>query len=215
MSTSWPGSYTATVSPIEKPAVAYRIHRKGSRYNILSARGREFTKYQSARVAGPRWEELTGTPWPFESTAYEPGLRLWQLGAIRREEVGARTKPVAKEVESGPITCPTTFGALLDPDHALLALPAPRIDVEAQRRAMQRLRSDPRLVFAPETRVILQREIEYNLPQARWAQTLLRLLIVFEKRRRSIHERVATDPKSVLDQHVAWQRERLVATAAH
>jgi hypothetical protein len=68
----------------------YRIVRKGSLYNILGPDGRLFTKYKSASVVGPRWEELTHTPWPYESTAYERGLRLWQLGLIRREQVGKR-----------------------------------------------------------------------------------------------------------------------------
>lgn len=66
----------------------YSIRRKGSRYNIIGPAGREFTKYKSASVAGPRWEELTGTPWPYESSAYQPGTRLWQLGDLPKERVG-------------------------------------------------------------------------------------------------------------------------------
>jgi hypothetical protein len=68
----------------------YRIVRKGSLYNILGPDGRLFTKFKSASMVGPRWEELTHTPWPYESTAYERGVRLWQLGLIRREQVGKR-----------------------------------------------------------------------------------------------------------------------------
>jgi hypothetical protein len=45
----------------------YRITRKGSRYNILGLDGRLFTKFKSASIVGPRWEELTHTPWPYES----------------------------------------------------------------------------------------------------------------------------------------------------
>ena len=68
----------------------YRIMRKGSRYNILGPHGRIFTKYQSASQAGPRWEELTHTPWPYDSTAYERGHRLWELGLIERTQIGQR-----------------------------------------------------------------------------------------------------------------------------
>ena len=68
----------------------YTILRKGSVYNIQGPYGREFGKYKSASTVGPRWEELTHTPWPFESSAYQSGLRLWELGIIRREHVGMR-----------------------------------------------------------------------------------------------------------------------------
>jgi len=69
---------------------AFTIRRKGSRYNILGPNGREFTNYKSASVVGPRWEELTHTPWPYSSSAYESGTRLWQLGVIERSQVGQR-----------------------------------------------------------------------------------------------------------------------------
>jgi hypothetical protein len=68
----------------------YRISRKGSLYNILGPDGRIFAKYKSAGVVGPRWEELTHTPWPYDSSAYESGLRLWELGLIERRQVGQR-----------------------------------------------------------------------------------------------------------------------------
>lgn len=68
----------------------YRISRKGSLYNILGPEGRIFSKYKSASVVGPRWEELTHTPWPYDSSAYESGLRLWELGLIERSQVGQR-----------------------------------------------------------------------------------------------------------------------------
>lgn len=68
----------------------YTIRRKGSRYNILGPNGREFATNKSASVVGPRWEELTHTPWPYSSSAYESGTRLWQLGIIERSQVGQR-----------------------------------------------------------------------------------------------------------------------------
>lgn len=57
----------------------YHVRRRGSRYNIFGPDGRAFPTYQSAGVAGPRWEELTGTLWPHPSSAYRPGLRLAQI----------------------------------------------------------------------------------------------------------------------------------------
>lgn len=57
----------------------YHVRRRGSRYNIFGPDGRAFNRYESAGVAGPRWEELTRTPWPHPSSAYQPGLRLAQL----------------------------------------------------------------------------------------------------------------------------------------
>jgi hypothetical protein len=61
---------------------SYRIIRKGSRYNILSPEGRIFVKYRSAHIVGPRWEVITRTPWPYTSSAYTRGHRLWELGLI-------------------------------------------------------------------------------------------------------------------------------------
>lgn len=57
----------------------YHVRRRGSRYNIFGPDGRAFDRYQSAGAAGPRWEELTGTPWPHASSAYRPGLRFAQI----------------------------------------------------------------------------------------------------------------------------------------
>ncbi len=68
----------------------YKILRKGSVYNIIGPYGREFRSYKSASIVGPRWEELTHIPWPYESSAYTSGLRLWELGIIPREFVGMR-----------------------------------------------------------------------------------------------------------------------------
>ncbi len=78
------------VVPEPNASDRYRIMRKGSRYNILGPHGRIFTKYQSASKAGPRWEELTRTSWPYKSTAHERGHRLWELGLIARGMVGRR-----------------------------------------------------------------------------------------------------------------------------
>ncbi len=83
----------------------YKILRKGSVYNIQGPYGREFSRYKSASAVGPRWEELTHTPWPFESSAYQSGLRLWELGIIRREHVGLRkllVDPVPDDKEATP-----------------------------------------------------------------------------------------------------------------
>ncbi len=73
----------------DNPA-AYTIRRKGSRYNISGPHGRVFSTYKSASVTGPRWEELTRTPWPYRSSAYESGTRLWQIGVIERDQIGQR-----------------------------------------------------------------------------------------------------------------------------
>jgi hypothetical protein len=94
--TQLPGRQQHHVEPLEQVAdphqqadtSSYHIRRKGSRYNIQGPQGRIFSKYKSASVAGPRWEELTHTPWPYPSSAYESGLRLWELGLIPREQVG-------------------------------------------------------------------------------------------------------------------------------
>lgn len=89
-------------STVEQPSQVphgYRITRKGSRYNIIGPEGRIFTKNKSASVAGPRWEELTHTPWPHPSSAYEPGLRLWELGIISREDI-TNNKPVSAPVKT-------------------------------------------------------------------------------------------------------------------
>ncbi|MBN2303762.1 MAG: hypothetical protein JXQ72_04760 [Anaerolineae bacterium] len=84
------------------PTEKYSIRRKGSRYNIVGPQGREFTRYQSASIVGPRWEELTHTPWPYRSSAYEPGLRLWELGVIEREQVGQTSLPPTPLPEPEP-----------------------------------------------------------------------------------------------------------------
>lgn len=80
----------------------YRIIRKGSVYNILGPEGREFAKNKSASVVGPRWEELTHTPWPYDSSAYTPGMRLWELGLIKRAQVGKRQSSLLDAPVDGP-----------------------------------------------------------------------------------------------------------------
>lgn len=92
----------------------YHVRRRGSRYNIFGPQGRAFDRYQSAGVAGPRWEELTGTPWPHPSSAYQPGLRLAQIAPptpatrlapkpehppIHYEIVKVRRTPLAEPVQ--------------------------------------------------------------------------------------------------------------------
>lgn len=96
--------HTPSSSTVDHPSHAphgYHITRKGSRYNITGPEGRIFTKYKSASTAGPRWEELTHTPWPYPSSAYEPGLRLWELGIITREEI-SNTRPVSAPAKPMP-----------------------------------------------------------------------------------------------------------------
>jgi hypothetical protein len=188
----------------------YVIRRKGSFYNITGPDGRLFRKYQSARVVGPRWEELTHTPWPYASSAYEPGLRLWQLGLIDREQVGQSEADIVR-----PITQAATISQhrneipriVILP--SVLALPAPRIDLQEQARLMQTLRRDPKLLFNPTIRETLRREVEYHLPQARWAAHLLRLLDRYDRRQRQRERRPIVSEGVITARHVAWQEQHL------
>lgn len=173
----------------------YTIRRKGSRYNIFGPYGRTFTTYKSASVAGPRWEELTGTPWPYPSTAYEPGTRLRQLGRAPRPPVEAAPKsrvtpdPVPPRAPLPPITIPTR-----------LALPAPRIDVAEQTRLIRALKQNPRLLFRPEMQRALRIEIEYRRPHAAWAQKVLALEARYRARRASSASRADEPPlPNILD----------------
>ena len=180
----------------------YTIRRKGSRYNIFGPYGRTFTTYKSASVAGPRWEELTGTPWPYPSTAYEPGTRLRQLGRAPRPPVEAAPKsrvtpdPVPPRAPLPPITIPTR-----------LALPAPRIDVAEQTRLIRALKQNPRLLFRPEMQRALRIEIEYHRPHAAWAQKVLALEayrapgVVRLPRRRAAAAEHSTFPRPVVALH--------------
>jgi hypothetical protein len=182
----------------------YRIVRKGSLYNILGPDGRLFTKYKSASVVGPRWEELTHTPWPYESTAYERGLRLWQLGLIRREQVGKRHIVVQAELPAHKPTpklskCPVVIKPV-----TVLALPAPRIDLDEHIRLMQTLRHNPVLLFDAQIQQALRHEVEYHRPDANWAQHLLKLLARYEQRQQ---QTARAGSENVLEKHIAWQEQ--------
>jgi hypothetical protein len=195
----------STFDPQDSDAPRYRIVRKGSRYNILGPDGRLFTKYKSASVVGPHWEELTHTPWPYESTAYERGMRLWQLGLIRREQVGKRhivvqSKPPAQEHAPKPLK-----RRIVIKPFAMLALPAPRIDLDEHICLMQALRRNPVLLFDAQTRQALRYEVEYHRPDAQWAQHLLKLLARYERRQR---QSTRISSKAVLEKHIAWQEQR-------
>jgi hypothetical protein len=171
----------------------YRIQRKGSRYNIFGPDGRIFAKFKSASVVGPRWEELTRTPWPYESSAYQPGKRLWELGVLRREQVG-KHHPVL------PSIAVMTY----------LALPAPRINLDEHESLMRSLRREPSLLFNPRIQQALRHEVEYHRPRARWAQHLLRLLDRYERRQRRQHPMPQpVDSRLILERHIAWQKQRL------
>ncbi|HVO68460.1 MAG TPA: hypothetical protein VMT24_00355, partial [Aggregatilineaceae bacterium] len=187
-------------SAISQPreSTPYTIRRKGSRYNIAGSHGRLFSTYKSASVVGPRWEELTHTPWPYRSSAYESGLRLWQLGLIERDQVGqqqlqppstASAEPSSTPADAGVLTSPAgqekhdirqasplTGTEVLKAYTLVLALPAPRIDLEEQTWLIQALRHNPSLLFNAQVRTALEHEVEYHRPDARWAATLLKLL---------------------------------------
>lgn len=196
----------------------YRIMRKGSRYNILGPEGRIFSKYQSAGTAGPRWEELTHTPWPYDSTAYERGQRLWELGLIGRTQIGKRNITLSGQPESvkprtQPIKRRATKKRVVEPvtitiPSPLLALPAPKIDVAKQQRLMQALKRNPALLFNSEVQQALRHEVEYNRPQARWAVHLLKLLKRYERQQRSRRTKPANSA-AILAKHTAWQAQRM------
>jgi len=200
-----------TTHSVTVQGVTYHIRRRGSRYNILGPGGRAFKTFQSAALAGPRWEELTLTPWPHPSSAYAPGTRL--------RELQPETAP-AQHSESAPAQQVTAFHPVVPPVQpsttpfvltALpLALPAPKIDLAEQMRLMQLLRRHPPLLFNARVRQALQHEVEYHRPQARWAQHLLKLLARYEA-----HQRRTKPPSSatILARHIAWQEQRLSAVA--
>lgn len=223
-------SVTGDLSSSAQTTGHYFIRRRGSRYNIFGPHGRLFRTYQSASVAGPRWEELTGTPWPYRSTAYQPGLRLWQLGVGERPAVQpepayrildaaegpdvplTRLGPSATPAVTSPAPGESVSGLPLTLSGAPLALPAPRFDLAHQERLMHTLRRNPRLVLEPEMRQVLQREVEYHLPQARLARRLLKWLDRYEIRRQRRARRLSD--KAILARHIAWQEQRLAAMLA-
>jgi hypothetical protein len=200
----------------------YRIMRKGSRYNILGPQGRIFTKYQSASTAGPRWEELTCTPWPYDSTAYERGHRLWELGLIDRTQIGQRQiivqHPENDSVEAKPT--PKRVGRKMQPKQPVklvvitlstsrLALPAPKIDLDQHQRLMNALCQNPMLLFTPQIHQALRHEVEYHRPQATWAAHLLKLLDRYERRQRT-QQRIQSDA-AITAKHLEWQAARMRA----
>jgi len=171
---------------------AYHLRRRGSRYNILGPQGRIFATYQSAGVAGPRWEELTLTPWPQPSSAYQPGSRLAALRPIPP----APAAPVRPRPPAIPLSAPP------------LALPAPRLDLAAHAALMQRLRRQPALLFTPIIRRALRHEVEYHRPQAAWAAHLLALLARYDARQRARQRSHVPPAPLVLAKHLAWQEAR-------
>jgi hypothetical protein len=214
--TRLPVGYSSEPSSVAQ----YRIMRKGSRYNILGPQGRIFTKYKSASVAGPRWEELTHTPWPYESTAYERGLRLWELGLIPRDQVGKRNILMSQpEPNSKGAITPSRAGRSKSTTKRPiwvkppLALPAPRIDLAEQERLMQALRRSPTLLFDPAIRQALHHEVHYHRPQARWAKHLLDLLARYEKRQRVRRGVRVASSAGITAKHVAWQAQRMRTAA--
>ncbi len=208
--------FSSDALPADRPK--YRIMRKGSRYNILGPHGRVFTKYRSASTAGPRWEELTHTPWPYASSAYTRGRRLWELGLIDRQQVGAQeinirpgsgARPASQpeQSESPVARVPPEPPAIVVP-LACFALPAPSLDRESHERMLRALQRDPALLFTPEAQHALRNEVLYHRPQARWAQHLLNLLARYERQQR--RQRPApVDPETVLQKHIAWQEHRI------
>jgi hypothetical protein len=217
--------------PPSRERQTYTIRRKGSRYNIFGPRGRVFPHFKSASEAGPRWEELTGTPWPYRSAAYESGLRLWQLGQIPREHVGqlrllpappvvvtapepvaSRPAPAPRPIQKAPVARKNPVTPIELPHVAVpLMLPAPRIDLQEQARAMADLRRDPHLLFEPRIRVALHNEVDYHLPQARWARKLLSLLDHYDSRQRRQTRATHLSEETIMARHIAWQEEQRAA----
>lgn len=200
-----PTSKTSASRQASRSPHEYRILRKGSRYNITGPEGRIFARFKSASIAGPRWEELTHTPWPYSSSAYEPGLRLWELGLIARHLVG-KTAAI-RRAQSTPAprpSCPTRRPVSITVP-TVLALPAPRIDLARQAELVTALRKDPRLLFNANVRQALTHEVEYHRPYALWAKKLLKLLDRYEARQRS----APVTPETVTARHIAWQEQRI------
>lgn len=189
-----------TTHSVTVQGAAYHLRRRGSRYNILGPDGRVFTTYQSAGVAGPRWEELTLTAWPQPSTAFAPGSRLRQL----RPAAPAVTPPAAGAPQPKTLQ-PALFSAAAALAALPLALPAPRINLAEHEHLMQRLRRHPPLLFTPRIRLALQHEVEYHRPQALWAAHLLKLLARYDARQRKQQRSHVPNAERILEQHLAWQ----------
>jgi hypothetical protein len=168
---------------------------------------------------------LTHTPWPFDSTAYERGHRLWELGLINRDQIGKRNivitprqknsesakqkpKRVGCKVQLNPSVNPVRITITVSP----LALPTPTIDLEQHQRLMTALRQNPALLFTSPIQQALQHEVEYHRPQARWAAHLLKLLARYEQRQRT-QQRMKSD-SDITAKHIEWQAERMEAGVA-
>lgn len=208
---------TAQVSPIDSPVdrSIYRIMRKGSRYNILGPHGRIFAKYRSAGTVGPRWEELTHTPWPYDSSAYTRGVRLWELGLIERTQVGAQEIMVAQQTP--PEQAAAALRPAPEPDAApesivsplaMFALPAPTINLEEHERVLDALKHEPALLFTARIQQALRDEVLYHRSQARWARHLLNLLKRYERQERR-RRPAAVDSITITQKHVAWQAQQI------
>jgi hypothetical protein len=199
----------------------YYIRRRGSRYNILGPGGRAFKTFQSAALAGPRWEELTHTLWPHPSSAYVPGTRLRELPPgtgsaegrtavqVEPRQAPARHPNVARPVI--PVVQPASRSYSMA--GLLLALPAPRIDLAEQSRLIRMLHRNPPMLFDPRVQQALQHEVDYHRPDARWAQHLLKLLSRYEVRQRRQQRAKTTSSATILARHIAWQEARLNAAA--
>jgi hypothetical protein len=86
----------------------------------------------------------------------------------------------------------------------VLALPAPRIDLDEHVRLMQTLRHNPALLFDAQIQQALRHEVEYHRPDANWAQHLLKLLARCEKRQQKT---ARAGSENVLEKHIAWQEQ--------
>jgi len=73
---------------------------------------------------------------------------------------------------------------------------------------MQALRCNPTLLFDAKTQEALRHEVEYHLPQARWAAHLLKLLERREQRHRRPRHAPQISPQTITAKHVAWQEQQ-------
>ena len=182
-----------TIYSLPVQGALYHIRQRGSRYNILGPNGQVFKTYKSAGVVGPRWEELTRTPWPYSSCAYSAGDRLRQL----RQDISLPEQPQPRNQLSStsldsldtaperekqraprqakPPSRPVPMGQVL-------ALPAPCINLQLQARLVEKACRQPLSIFSPAVEQALWQEVDYHRPQAAWAQAVLDLLAKAEHR---------------------------------
>ncbi|NDJ78780.1 MAG: hypothetical protein GYB65_21225 [Chloroflexi bacterium] len=185
----------------------FYIRRKGSWYNIFGPSGYLLPSFKSAGVVGPRWEELTHTPWPHRSSAYAPGTRLRDLGIVPDEAEDSAA--LATEVQQVPVHTRPTTTRIVIPVKSFWALPEPRIDLEKQDRTINALRQNPGLLFDTGVRRALYHEVEYHRPNADWAQRLLNMLSRYDRRQAAQPRTPVVDPEVVKAQHIAWQEQRI------